>query len=70
MLSALFTALPFLLRIANLVMDWIGMKEEEKRKYFELITSAKDDSLTPIQRKDEIADLKAKLKARLAKGPE
>lgn len=64
-MAALLTALPFILRVANYIMDWVGMKEEEKKKFFELIASAKDDALTPIQRKDELAMLKEKLKARI-----
>ena len=64
-MAALLTALPFILRLANYIMDWIGMKQEEKKKFFELIASAKDDALTPIQRKDELSLLKEKLKERI-----
>lgn len=65
MWSALLTALPFILRIANMILDKNGANEQEKKDVLNLIVKGKDDALTPIKIKDDMAALRAKLKARM-----
>lgn len=62
MWQLLVTLAPVLARIAMILLDKAGANQQDKQAFLDMIAASTDDSLTPIQMKDEFTKLRERLK--------
>lgn len=65
MWQLLVTLAPVLARWAMLLLDKAGADAQAKQEFLDMIAASTDDSLAPIQMKDQFAELRRRLAKRL-----